>query len=152
MTLDLKKTLPRPDGHHTLTPGAVVPNAATVIGFLERAFGAKVLERYDAPDGKVGHAELRLGDSVVMVGDAQGDHPAMPASLSYYVANGDAVDEAYQKAVAAGATSIAGPKNQFYGYRSACVQDAGGNRWTICAVVEQLSQDQILARMKEMTS
>lgn len=152
MTLDLKKTLPRPDGHHTLTPGFSVSNADKVIGFLERAFGAKVLERYDTPDGKVAHAELRLGDSAVMVGEARPDVPAMPASLSYYVSNGEAVDEAYEKAVAAGATPLAGPKNQFYGYRSACVQDAGGNRWTICAVIEQLSHEQILARMKEMKS
>jgi len=149
--IDMKKTLPRPDGHHTIVPGFAVPNAGQVIGFLERAFGAKVLERYDAPDGKVGHAELRLGDSVVMLGDAIHD-PAMPASLSYYVTNGDAVDETYKKALAAGATSVTEPKNQFYGYRSATVRDVGGNRWTICAVVEQLSQDDIVARMKDMKS
>ena len=149
MTIDMKSTLPRPAGHHSLTPGFAVPNAGKVIGFLEQAFGAKVLERYDGPNGQVGHAELLIGDSVVMLGDAIHD-AAMPASLSYYVANGDAVDATYKRSLEAGATSVAEPKNQFYGYRSACVRDAGGNRWTICAVVEQLTQDQILRRMKDM--
>jgi PhnB protein len=149
MAIDMKTTLPRPAGHHSLTPGFAVPNAGKVIGFLEQAFGAKVLERYDAPDGKVGHAELLIGDSVVMLGDAIHDAP-MPASLSYYVANGDAVDATYRRALEAGATSVNEPKNQFYGYRSACVRDAGGNRWTICAVVEQLTQDEIVRRMKDM--
>jgi PhnB protein len=144
----MKTTLPRPAGHHSLTPGFAVGNAGKVIGFLEQAFGAKVLERYDAPDGKVGHAELLIGDSVVMLGDAIHDAP-MPASLSYYVANGDSVDATYKRALEAGATSINEPKNQFYGYRSACVRDAGGNRWTICAVVEQLTQDEIVRRMKD---
>ena len=149
MTIDMKRTFPRPDGHHTLTPGFAVPNAGQVITFLEQAFGAKLLERYDGPDGKVGHAELRLGDSVVMLGDAIHDAP-MPASLSYYVDSGDAVDATYKRALAAGATTINEPKNQFYGYRSACVRDAGGNRWTICAIVEQVSQDEIVRRMKDM--
>lgn len=148
MAIDMKTTLPRPAGHHSLTPGFAVPNAGKVIGFLEQAFGAKVLERYDAPDGKVGHAELLIGDSVVMLGDAIHDAP-MPASLSYYVPNGDSVDATYKRALEAGATSINEPKNQFYGYRSACVRDAGGNRWTICAVVEQLTQDEIVRRMKD---
>jgi PhnB protein len=148
MAIDMKTTLPRPAGHHSLTPGFAVPNAGKVISFLEKAFGAKVLERYDAPDGKVGHAELLIGDSVVMLGDATPEMN-MPVSLSYYVANGDSVDATYKRALEAGATSITEPKNQFYGYRSACIRDVGGNRWTICAVVEQLTQDEIIRRMKD---
>jgi len=149
MSIDMKTTHPRPAGHHSITPGFAVPNAGKVITFLEKAFGAKVLERYDGPNGQVGHAELLIGDSVVMLGDAIHDAP-MPASLSYYVATGDSVDATYRKALEAGATSINEPKNQFYGYRSACIRDAGGNRWTICAVVEQLTQDEIVRRMKDM--
>ena len=148
MTIDMKTTFPRPAGHHSITPGFSIPNAAKVIAFAEKAFGAKVLERYDGPNGQVGHAELLIGDSVVMLGDAM--EAPMPAQLSYYVANGDLVDATYRKALEAGATSINEPKNQFYGYRSACIRDAGGNRWTICAIVEQLTQDEIVRRMKDM--
>jgi PhnB protein len=149
--IDMKNTLPRPDGHHTITPSFIVPQAAAVVTFLEKAFGGRVVDRYDAPDGKVGHVEVLIGDSVVMFGDAIHD-PATPANLSFYVPNGDAVDATYKRALAAGATSVAEPNNQFYGYRSACIRDAGGNKWTICAVVEQLTREQVLDRMKGMKS
>jgi PhnB protein len=146
-------TLPRPVGHHSITPSFCVANAGKVVTFLEKAFNGRVLERYDAPNGAVAHAEVLLGDSVIMLGDPMPDHPgheAMPAALSYYVANGDEVDATYQRALANGATSLMEPKNQFYGYRSATVTDVGGNRWTICAVVEQLTKEQIEQRMKDM--
>ena len=150
MTIDLNKSLPRPTGHHTVTPGFAVPHAAEVIAFLERAFGGEVVERYDGPAGTVAHAEVRLGDAVVMLGSA-GDHaPAMPAMLSYYVKTGAEVDATYRRALDAGATSVTEPKNQFYGYRSACIRDVGGNRWTICAVVEQVTPEEMQRRMKEM--
>jgi PhnB protein len=149
--IDMKKSLPRPDGHHTITPGFIVPRASEVVTFLEKAFGGRVVDRYDAPDGKVGHVEVAIGDSVVMFGDAIHD-AAMPANLSFYVTNGDAVDATYKKALSSGATSVAEPSNQFYGYRSASVRDVGGNKWTICAVVEQLSKEQIVERMKGMKS
>lgn len=150
MTTDMTRKFPRPDGHHTITPGFSVPNAGQVIDLIERAFGGKVVERYDGPNGTVAHAEIRLGDSVVMLGSASAHWPAMPASLSLYVDTGEAVDATYKRALDAGATSIEAPNNKFYGYRSACLQDAGGNRWTVCAVVEQVSAEEIERRMKEM--
>src|SRR5688572_28211633 len=140
----------RPEGHHTVTPGFMVPNAAKVIGFLEQAFGGKVVDRYDGPGGSLMHAEVRLGDSVVMMGDPMPGMPAMPASLTFYVDDGDQVDVVYKRALAAGATSEQEPKNQFYGYRSACVRDAGGNRWNISAIVEDLSKEEIQKRMAAM--
>jgi PhnB protein len=142
--------IPRPEGHHTLTPSFAVQNAGKVLEFLQTAFGGKVVDKYDGPGGTIAHCELMIGDSVVMFGDAGGQMPAMPASLSYYVDDGDAVDAVYQKSLAAGAVSERPPENQFYGYRSATVRDVGGNRWTICAVVEKVSQEEMHRRMADM--
>ena len=147
MSIDLTRKLPRPAGHHTITPGFIVPNAAKVIDFLQRAFGAETVDRYDGPNGEVFHAEVRIGDSVLMLGESGHGHDPMPASLSLYVDTGDAVDLAYKRALAAGANSQMEPANQFYGYRSATVRDPGGSKWTICAVIEELTREEIARRM-----
>ncbi len=118
--------IPRPTGHHTITPGFAGRNAAQVITFLEKAFDGSVVNRFDGPGGSIGHAEVMIGDSVVMLGDAMPGEEPMPASLSYYVDDGDAVDATYRRALDAGATSVSAPEKQFYGYRSATVTDAGG--------------------------
>jgi PhnB protein len=148
--IDLNRKLPRPAGHHSMTPGFTVPGAAKVVQFLQQAFGGEIVDRYEGPGGVLMHAEVRIGDSVVMLGEAPDAATAMPATISIYVENGAAVDAAYQRALAAGATSISEPTNQFYGYRSACVKDSGGNRWTVCAVVEELTRAEIDRRMASM--
>src|SRR5690242_19192614 len=123
MPADMTRKFPRPQGHHTVTPGFAVAQAGKVIDFLERAFGGKLVERYDGPNGVVFHAEVLLGDSAVMLGSGQPGMSEMPASLSYYVDTGEQVDATYRRALDAGAKSLMEPKNQFYGYRSATVQD-----------------------------
>jgi len=125
-------------------------DAPGAISWLSRAFGFEKQVEFANPDGTIAHAELRLGDSVVMCGDPGHGMDAMPAALSFYVDDAAAVDATYQRALAAGAIAVTAPQDQFYGYRSACVKDAGGNRWTICAVIELVSPDEAKRRMAEL--
>src|SRR6185503_9619582 len=99
MTIDMNKKIARPTGHHTITPGFSVSGANRVLDFLQRSFGAKVVDKYEGPGGIIFHAEVLIGDSVVMFGEAQPDknHGPMPASLSYYVDTGAQVDATYKR-------------------------------------------------------
>jgi PhnB protein len=112
---------PIPDGYHTITPYIVVEGAAKFIEFLKQAFGGKVEVRMDMPGGMVGHAEVRLGDSMLMLGDASAQNPAQSAGIYLYVPD---VDAKHRRALAAGATSVVEPATQFYGDRNSRVRDA----------------------------
>lgn len=134
---------PIPAGYHTVTPYLVVPGVANVLAFLEKAFDAKVTERMEAPPGTVRHAEVRIGTSMVMLGEHQGPKPPMPAMLYVYVPDTDAT---FRRALAAGATSLMEPANQFYGDRNAGVADSGGNQWWIATHVEDVPPDELARR------
>jgi PhnB protein len=110
--------------------------AEPVINFLKRAFGAREIAKYASPDGVVHHAEIRVGDSVVEMGEAQGKYPPMPTMFYLYVPDCDAV---YQRALQAGATSIAEPVDQPYGDRSGGVKDAFGNQWYIATHIKDVA-------------
>jgi uncharacterized glyoxalase superfamily protein PhnB len=138
---------PVPDGYHTLTPYLVVDGAEKIIRFMKEAFGAAtVFEPMMRPDGKVMHAEFRIGDSVVMISDASERAKATSAMLHVYVPNVDAV---YQKALKAGATSVTEPADMFYGDRTGGVKDPAGNQWHIGTHVEDVSPAELKKRATE---
>ncbi len=136
----------RPEGYHNVTPYLVVEGAARLIDFLEEVFDAEVSERIDAPENRIGHAEVRIGDSRIMLGDAHGEHRPIPAMLYVYV---DDADATYQRALAAGATSVQAPKDQFYGDRSGGVRDACGNLWWIATHIEDVPPEELKRRAQE---
>jgi PhnB protein len=128
---------PVPDGYHTLTPYLIADGADKVISFMKDAFGAKaVFEPMMRPDGKIMHAEFRIGDSVMMIADASERAKATSSMLYVYVPN---VDTVYQKALKAGGTSVIEPSDMFYGDRSGGVKDPAGNHWHIGTHIEDVS-------------
>jgi PhnB protein len=140
---------PIPEGYRTVTPYLVVEGAASVLDFVKQAFGAEEKFRMDTPDGKIGHAEVQIGDSIVMMGDAGAEHPAMPAMIHLYLEDCDAT---YERALAAGATSEREPTDQFYGDRSAGVRDSTGNLWWIATHVEDVPEDEMAKRIEAATA
>jgi uncharacterized glyoxalase superfamily protein PhnB len=137
---------PIPDGYHTVTPYIVCDGADKVIEFVESAFGASVKECMRRPDGRVAHAEVRIGDSMVMLGDAPPGRPPSPGMLYVYVPD---TDTTYAKAIAAGGKSIMAPATQFYGDRNAGVTDPCGNQWWIGTHVEDVPPAEMERRSKE---
>jgi len=136
----------KPDGYHSITPYLVVDGAAHLIDFLVQAFGAEEVDRLAAPGNRIGHAELRIGDSLVMLGDARPEHPAMQAMLYLYV---DDVDATYQIALSSGADAVQPPQDHFYGDRSGGVKDPCGNVWYIATHIEDVSPAELKRRAQQ---
>lgn len=134
---------PIPDGYHSVAPYLVVEGAARLLDFVKRAFDAEETMRLAAPQGRIGHAEIRIGDSAVMIADVPAGSAPMPATIHLYVADADAT---YRRALDAGATSLHPPTDQFYGDRNAGVIDPAGNRWWIATRIENLSRDELARR------
>jgi PhnB protein len=146
---------PIPDGYHTVTPYLYVKGAANAIDFYKKAFGAEEIMRFPAPDGRLAHAEIRIGDSPIMLAD---EHPEMNAigpqtrggttvGFAIYVPD---VDQRVARAVAEGAKIVRPIQNQFYGDRSATLADTFGHTWTIATHVEDVPPAEMEQRMKSM--
>lgn len=137
---------PIPEGFHTVTPYLIVEDADGLITFLERAFEAELLDRHDGPDGSLMHAELRIGDSRIMMSQANDEWPAMPAMLHLYLPD---VDTVFRRAIEAGGRAIREPEDQFYGDRSGGLVDPAGNQWWVSTHVEDVPPEEMERRMAE---
>jgi PhnB protein len=144
---------PIPDGYYTATPYLIVKDAARAIEFYKEAFAATELMRLADPSGKIGHAEIKIGNSPLMLAD---EFPEMgyrgpqslggtPVSILLYVED---VDARFQQAIAAGAKEMRAVKDQFYGDRSGTLVDPFGHVWTIATHKEDLSDEEIAKRLK----
>ena len=132
-----------PEGYHTITPYLLVDNIADYIEFLKRAFGAQEEHRTTAPDGTVMHAQVKIGDSKVMMGQSMGDWKPTFSMLYVYLAD---VDSAFRQAVQAGATVVQEPNNQFYGDRSGGLKDPAGNQWWLATHIEDVEPAELQKR------
>jgi PhnB protein len=145
---------PIPEGYHTVTPFLTVRDAANAISFYEKAFGAKSRGVMKGPDGKVMHAELQIGDSIIMLSDEFPDYGALSpqslngsaAGLHIYVENADA---AFDRAVKAGAQVEMPVSDQFWGDRYGRLRDPYGHKWSIATHVKDLSMDEMKHAMDE---
>jgi len=147
-------TKPVPDGYRTVTPYLIIDGAAEAIEFYKRAFGATEMLRMADPQGKVGHAEIKIGDSVIMLAD---EHPAMgyrsPRSLGgssvsilLYLAD---VDSVFERAIKSGAKAQRAVVDQFYGDRSGTLEDPFGHVWTVATHIEDVSPEEMKRRVQE---
>lgn len=142
---------PIPDGYHSVTPYLIVNEGAKAIDFYKRAFGAAELFCFPGPGGKIMHAELKIGDSPIMLADEFPEMGAIspkslggsPVGILLYVENCDVV---FKQAVAAGATVERPVQDQFYGDRSGTVMDPFGHKWTIATHIEDVSVEEVNRR------
>ena len=154
----MAKAKPIPEGHNRVSPYLIVDGAARALDFYKKAFEATELFRLAAPDGKIGHAEVKIGDTVIMLADEHPDHDAhaprhfggSPVSLHVYVED---VDKVADRAVAAGAKIKRPVADQFYGARLGTLEDPFGHTWHVSTHLEDLSSEEIgrraVAAMKE---
>jgi PhnB protein len=144
-----------PDGYHTAIPYLVVDGAARALDFYTQAFGAKELMRMPGPDGRIGHAEIMIGDSHIMLAD---EHPEQghrgpksfggsPVGIMLYVED---VDTMFRTALSLGATETRAVENQFYGDRMGSLTDPFGHNWMIATHFEDVSPEEMERRMKAM--
>jgi len=143
---------PIPEGYHSVTPYLIIKGAAEAIEYYKKSFGATELFRMPTPDGKIGHAELKIGDSPIMLSD---EHPDLghvgpqtlggtPVGIMIYV---DDVDTIYKRAISGGGQEIRPLQDQFYGDRSGTLKDPFGHMWTVATHVEDVAPEEMQKRM-----
>lgn len=137
---------PIPDNYPRVSPYLIVKDCAETIEFVKYVFGAKEREKMVLPDGSINHAEVSIGDSVIMMGKAAEHHPPQTIMLYIYVED---TDTAYKCALEKGAESVMEPANQFYGDRNARVKDSNGINWWIASHVEDVSEEEMRRRNTE---
>lgn len=135
---------PVPDAYHTVTPWLITHDTAKLLAYVKEAFGAEELGRFETADGRIEHAEVRIGDSVVMMFDAGPDAPPTPGFLRLFVDDADAV---HRQAVAAGGTSFSEVTHLFFGDKVGRVTDPLGNLWWIQTHVEDVSPEEMERRL-----
>ena len=146
-----------PQGFHAVTPYLTVKDPKEAIAFYKRAFGARERMLMPAPDGKIAHAEIQIADSILMLGSECPDHGGVsplslggsPVGLALYVEN---VDDVFNRAVQAGATSKEPVENKFWGDRAGSVTDPFGHKWMLLTHVEDVPADEMKRRMAEAFS
>jgi len=134
-----------PKGFHTITPYLCIENATKTIEFLKKAFDVQECNVCSqTPNGQIMHAEIKIGDSWIMIGEAQPPtHAATPSKLYLYVPD---TDKVYKQAMSAGGTSVREPEDMFYGDRNAAVKDPSGNEWWIATHIEDVSPEEVEKR------
>ncbi len=145
-TTQPKAVQPIPDGYHSVTPWIISRATAKLLDFMSKAFGAEEMGRVYNEDGTISHAEVKIGDSIVIAFDAQKEWPATPCFLRLYVPDGDTV---YQQALAAGATSVTEMTFLSFGFRVGRVRDPFGNLWWIQTRLENLAPEEMAKRAAE---
>jgi len=152
-----KKAQAIPKGYHSVTPNLMVAGASKAIDFYKKALGAEEVMRFAGPDGKLMHAEIRIGDSIIMLGDEMPDHGAKGpkayggTSVGFFV-YGDNVDAAWKRAIDAGAKAVMPLVDQFWGDRAGCIEDPFGHRWWLAQHMEDLTPEEIRKAAEEFFS
>ena len=132
-----------PDGYHTITPYLIVEDADKLVEFVEKIFDGELLFKMQNDKGRITHAEMKIGDSMMMLAEASEEWKPLQTMLHLYVEN---IDATYQKALESGAITVKEPKDEFYGDRAGCVQDSFGNFWAIATHIEDVSEAEMAER------
>lgn len=146
---------PIPQGYHAVTPYLIIKGASRAIDFYKKVFGATEIMRFPGPNGTIGHAELKIGDSVIMLADepqqgisrAPDAYGGSPVSLMIYVPD---VDKTFKEAISSGSKEVRAVQDQFYGDRSGNLVDPFGHVWTVATHKEDVTQEEMQRRMASM--